>query len=118
VLVSSHLLAELAMSADAVVIIKNGHLVTEGMMSELAGPVEAGVRVRTPQADELHRVLTSRGIRAELGSTDQVVARGVTTQQVGEAVAAAGLVVYEMSVERPQLEDVFLQLTADDRSAS
>ena len=58
--------------------------------------------MRTPQADELHQVLTSRGIRAELGSPDEVVARGVTTQQVGEAVAAAGLVVYEMSVEQPQ----------------
>jgi ABC-2 type transport system ATP-binding protein len=118
VLISSHLLAELAMSADAVVIIKNGRLVTEGTVAELAGPVEARVRVRTPQADELHQVLTSRGIRAELGSPDEVVARGVTTQQVGEAVAAAGLVVYEMSVVQPHLEDVFLQLTADERSAS
>jgi len=118
VLISSHLLAELAMSADAVVIIKSGRLVTEGTMAELAGPVEAGVRVRTPQADELRQVLASRGIRAELGSSGEVVARGVTTQQVGEAVAAAGLVVYEMSVVQPQLEDVFLQLTADERSAS
>ena len=74
--------------------------------------------MRTPQADELHQVLTFRGIRAELGSPDEVVARGVTTQQVGEAVAAAGLVVYEMRVEQPNLEDVFLQLTADNRSAS
>jgi ABC-2 type transport system ATP-binding protein len=118
VLISSHLLAELAMSADAVVIIKNGRLITQGTVAELAGPVEAGVRVRTPQAHQLHQVLTFRGIRAELGSPDEVVARGVTTQQVGEAVAAAGLVVYEMSVEQPNLEDVFLQLTADERSAS
>jgi ABC-2 type transport system ATP-binding protein len=87
-------------------------------VAELAGPAEAGVRVRAPQADELHQVLTSRGIRVERGAPDEVVARGVTTQQVGEAVAAAGLVVYEMSVEQPHLEDVFLQLTADDRSAS
>ena len=74
--------------------------------------------MRTPQADELHQVLTSRGIRAELSAPDGVLARGVTTQQVGEAVAAAGLVVYEMSVEQPHLEDVFLQLTADEWSAS
>jgi hypothetical protein len=42
----------------------------------------------------------------------------VTPQQVGDAVAAAGLVVYEMKVEQPHLEDVFLELTADERSAS
>ena len=118
VLISSHLLAELSMSADAVVIIKNGRLVTEGTVAELAGPVGASVRVRTPQANQLHQVLTSRGIRAELGSPDEVVARSVTTQQVGEAVAAAGLVVYEMSVEQPHLEDVFLELTAEERTAS
>jgi ABC-2 type transport system ATP-binding protein len=118
VLVSSHLLAELAMSADAVVIIKNGRLVTEGTVADLAGPVGASVRVRTPQADELRQVLTSRGIPAELNSSDEVVARDVSTRQVGEAVAAAGLVVYEMKVEQPNLEDVFLELTADGRSAS
>jgi ABC-2 type transport system ATP-binding protein len=118
VLVSSHLLAELAMSADAVVIIKDGRLVTAGTIAELARPVGAWVRVRTPQAYELHQVLTSRGIRAELGSPDEVLARDVTTQQVGEAVAAAGLVVYEMQVERPNLEDVFLELTTDERRAS
>jgi ABC-2 type transport system ATP-binding protein len=106
------------LSAEAVVIIKSGRLVTEGTVAELAGPVEARVRVRTPQADELQQVLTSRGIRAERGSPDEIVARGVTTQQVGEAVAAAGLVVYEMSVVQPHLEDVFLQLTGDGRSAS
>jgi ABC-2 type transport system ATP-binding protein len=118
VLISSHLLAELAMSADAVVIIKNGRLVTQGTVAELARPVGASVRVRTPKANELHRVLTSRGIRAELGSADEVVARDVTTRDVGEAVAAAGLVVYEMKVERPNLEDVFLELTASESSAS
>ena len=118
VLVSSHLLAELAMSADAVVIIKNGRLITEGTVAELAGDTGSCVRVRTPQAHELHQILTSRGIKVELGAADEVVARGVTPQQVGEAVAAAGLVVYEMKVEQPHLEDVFLELTADERSAS
>jgi ABC-2 type transport system ATP-binding protein len=118
VLVSSHLLAELAMSVDAVVIIKNGRLVTQGTVAQLAGPVGDSVRVRTPEANKLHQVLTSRGIRAELSSADEVVARDVTTRDVGEAVAAAGLVVYEMKVEQPNLEDVFLELTTTERSAS
>jgi len=116
VLVSSHLLAELAMSADAVVIIKDGRLVTEGTVAELAGHSGSWVRVRTPQAGELHSMLTSRGISAELSSVNEVVARDVTTQQVGEAVAAAGLVVYEMKAEQRNLEDTFLELTADQRN--
>jgi ABC-2 type transport system ATP-binding protein len=118
VLVSSHLLAELAMSADAVVIIKEGRLVTEGTIPELVGHTGSWVRVRTPQASELHSMLTSRGISAELSAADQVVARDVSTQQVGEAVAAAGLVVYEMKAEQQNLEDAFLELTADERNRS
>jgi hypothetical protein len=76
------------------------------------------VRVRTPQASELHSILASRGITAELSSAEEVVAREVTTQQVGEAVASAGLVVYEMKAEQQNLEDTFLELTADERNRS
>jgi ABC-2 type transport system ATP-binding protein len=115
ILVSSHLIAELALSADAVVIIKDGRLVTQGTVEELRRHTGSWVRVRTPQASELFTMLSSRGFRAELSSPDEVVARDVTTQQVGEAVAAAGLVVYEMKAEEQNLEDAFLELTADER---
>jgi ABC-2 type transport system ATP-binding protein len=118
VLVSSHLLAELALSADSVVIVKNGRLVTQGSVQELTGHTGAAVRVRTQQARELHSMLISRGIVAELAAPDEVVARGVTSQQVGEAVAATGLVVYEMQVERHNLEDAFLELTDTEGSAA
>ena len=63
-------------------------------------------------------MLTSRGIVAELAPPDEVLARGVTSQQVGEAVAATGLVVYEMQVERHNLEDAFLELTDTEGSAA
>jgi len=111
VLVSSHLLAELALSADSVVIIKQGRFVTQSPVSELTAGSGPRVRVRTSQAEQLHAVLTSRGILAEHVPPDQVLAHDVTPQQVGEAVAAAGLVVYEMQVERHNLEDAFLELT-------
>jgi ABC-2 type transport system ATP-binding protein len=71
ILVSSHLLAELAMSADAVVIIKSGRLVTEGTVADLVGQTGSWVRVRTPQAAELHRALSSRGIRSDLNLPDE-----------------------------------------------
>jgi ABC-2 type transport system ATP-binding protein len=118
VLVSSHLLAELALSADSVVIIKHGRLVTQGPVSELTAGSGPRVRVRTSQAEQLHAVLTSRGIVAEHVPPDQVLVHDVTPQQVGEAVAATGLVVYEMQVERHNLEDAFLELTEPERSVS
>jgi ABC-2 type transport system ATP-binding protein len=118
VLVSSHLLAELALSADAVVIVKNGRLVAQGTVAEVIGRPGSSVRVRTPQAAELHDRLTAQGVDAQLAAADEVVAHDVTTHQVGEAVAAAGLVVYEMQAERHNLEDAFLALTESDRSRS
>jgi ABC-2 type transport system ATP-binding protein len=118
VLVSSHLLAELALSADSVVIIKDGRLVTQGPVAELVASGTAAVRVRTPQADQLRATLSARGVPTELDGPDQVVAYGVGTEVVGQAVAEAGVVVYEMTAQRPDLEDAFLALTADEGSAS
>jgi ABC-2 type transport system ATP-binding protein len=116
VLVSSHLLAELALSADSVVIVKDGRLVTQGPVAELTGG--ATVRVRTPQAEQLRVALTARGVVAVLDGPDHVVAHDVGTEVVGQAVAQAGLVVYEMSAHRPALEDAFLALTGDEGSPS
>ena len=117
VLISSHLLAELALSADHVIIIKDGHLVTQGRVDELmvGGRV---VRVRTPQAEQLSRVLTDRGVHADLDGPDAVLAQNVDPETVGQAVAQAGLVVYEMTGQQPALEDAFLALTRDERRAS
>jgi ABC-2 type transport system ATP-binding protein len=115
VLVSSHLLAELALSADSVVIIKDGRLVAQGPVSEITG-ARSTVRVRTPQAEQLRAVLAARGVPATIDGPDQVVASGVDTEVVGQAVAEAGLVVYEMSAHRAALEDAFLALTTDDGS--
>ncbi len=113
VLVSSHLLAELALSADSVVILKDGRLVTQGSVADVTGGRSA-VRIRTPQAERLRAVLTARGMTATQDGPDQVVASDVGTEAVGRAVAEAGLVVYEMSTHRPALEDAFLSLTAEE----
>jgi ABC-2 type transport system ATP-binding protein len=74
--------------------------------------------VRTPQADQLRAVLTARGVPTEVDGSEHVVAYGVSTEVVGQAVAEAGVVVYEMTAQRPDLEDAFLALTADEGSAS
>ncbi len=98
-------------------IVKDGRLITQGPVAELTGS-GATVRVRTPQAEQLRVALTARGVVALLDGPDHVVARDVGTEVVGQAVAQAGLVVYEMSAHRPALEDAFLALTGDEGSPS
>jgi ABC-2 type transport system ATP-binding protein len=111
VLVSSHVLAEVAQTVDQVVIIAGGRLVAQSTLAALTARTDQLVRVRTPQADALRSLLTAQGIQAHSDGADQLLAVGTTTEKVGKAAAAAGIVLYEMGAERSNLEDVFLQLT-------
>jgi ABC-2 type transport system ATP-binding protein len=111
VLVSSHVLAEVAQTVDQVVIIASGRLVTQSTLAALTTQTEQLVRVRTPQAEGLRSLLAAQGIQANPDGADQLVAVDTTTEAVGKAAAAAGIVIYEMAAERSNLEDVFLQLT-------
>jgi ABC-2 type transport system ATP-binding protein len=112
VLVSSHVLAEVAQTVDQVVIIAAGRLVIQSTLAALTARTDQLVRVRTPQAEALRALLAAQGIQADLGGADQLVAAATTTEVVGKAAAAAGIVIYEMGAERSNLEDVFLQLTS------
>jgi ABC-2 type transport system ATP-binding protein len=112
VLVSSHVLAEVAQTVDQVVIIANGRLVTQSTLAALSARTEQAVRVRTPDAEALWRLLAAQGTHGHLAGPDQLVATATTTEAVGQAAAAAGIVIYEMGAERSNLEEVFLQLTS------
>jgi len=116
VLVSSHLLAEIAQTADDVVIIARGRLVVQSPLSDLAHRASPAVRVRTPHAEQLREVLTARGITAEASMPDEVVAWETTAEAVGIAAAGAGLPIYEMTAQRFDLEELFLKLTATDEA--
>jgi ABC-2 type transport system ATP-binding protein len=112
VLVSSHVLAEVAQTVDQVVIIAAGRLVTQSTLAALTARTDQLVRVRTPQAQALRPLLAAQGIQANPDGADQLLAAGTTPETVGRAAASAGIVIYEMGVERSNLEDVFLQLTS------
>jgi ABC-2 type transport system ATP-binding protein len=111
VLVSSHVLAEVAQTVDQVVIIAGGRLVTQSTLAALTARTDQLVRVRTPHAAALRSLLATQGIQTDADGADQLLAAGTTTETVGKAAAAAGIVIYEMGAERSNLEDVFLQLT-------
>jgi ABC-2 type transport system ATP-binding protein len=113
VLVSSHVLAEVAQTVDHVLIINGGQLVRESRLDELTAAMGSGaVRVRSPQAAQLREALE----RAEIEATGQdhaLLVHGTTTERVGEIAAAAGVVLHELRAEESSLEEVFLELTAE-----
>jgi ABC-2 type transport system ATP-binding protein len=118
VLVSSHVLAEVAQTVDQVVIIASGRLITQSTLAALTARTDQLVRVRTPQAETLRPLLAAQGIHADLDGDERLVAVATTTEAVGQTAAAAGIVIYEMTAERSNLEDVFLQLTSPQGARS
>jgi ABC-2 type transport system ATP-binding protein len=112
VLVSSHVLAEVAQTVDHVLIINRGRMVTTARLDELTARVGGAVRVRSPQAGELEAALRRAGI--ESTSVDHAIfAHGTTSERVGEVAAAAGIVLHELVAEESSLEEVFLELTSE-----
>jgi ABC-2 type transport system ATP-binding protein len=114
VLVSSHLLAEVAQTVDDIVIVANGRLVTQSSLTDLERGSKAGVRVRTPQAEALRAALSAQGIAAELVDPDVVMAFETTTDAVGLAAAGVGAAIFEMTSEHFDLEELFLELTTPE----
>jgi ABC-2 type transport system ATP-binding protein len=112
VVVSSHVLAEVAQTVDDVLIIASGRLVAHAPVRSLVSQARRVVRVRTPQANELRDTLMACGHTAELRDADVVVALDVSTEEVGLAAAGRGVVIYEMTAEHASLEETFLQLTS------
>ncbi|MFE9189441.1 ATP-binding cassette domain-containing protein [Micromonospora sp. NPDC007208] len=114
VLVSSHLLSEMQLLADDVVIIAAGQLVRQGPVEQVLGSMAQGarVRVRTPQAEALTAALKAQSATIETDEHGVLLVGGVDAPTIGRSALAAGVELHELTTERPDLERVFLELTA------
>ena len=113
VLVSSHLLAEMAHTIDDAVIVSYGELRAKGALAEItAGMTGRVMRARTPEADRLCGVLGRAGVAFRRLGPDEVAMDGVRPEQIGPLLATNQIVLYELTQEGADLESVFLSLTA------
>ena len=115
VLVSSHVLAEMAQTVDEVVVIRSGRLVAQGSLEELTAGVEAPVWVRSADPDRLRAALVAQnGTTAEPGEAagGWLAVRGTSLEVVGTTALESGVAVYELYRPRQSLESVFLELTS------
>jgi len=115
VLVSSHVLAEMAQTVDEIVVISHGKLVAQGSLDELTAGAEAPVWVRSPEPDRLQTALNAQDdVSAEPGEAagGWLAVRGASLEAVGTTAAENGIAVYELYRPRQTLESVFLELTA------
>jgi len=116
VLVSSHVLAEVAQTVDDIIIINNGRLVTISPLAELTARRTGAVRARTPGAHTLHLKLEAEGLQSTLLDGDELLVAGAPRVRISEIASQAGIPLHELVSESSSLEDVFLELTKGEPS--
>lgn len=119
VLVSSHLLSEMAQTADHLVVIGRGKLITEqATASFISSTTPAAVRVRSPQLEQLAQVLAGQGLRSEAAqqvaeAPPALIVHDQPIERIGELAATAGIVLHELSPVLGSLEEAFMRITGE-----
>jgi len=124
ILVSSHLMNEMAVTADHLIVIGKGRLIADASTAEvIARGTEKSVRVRTPDAAKLTELITAAGGEVAGGPAsanggghpadgDLLTVRNMEAPRIGELAASASLVLHELTPQLASLEEAFMELTA------
>ncbi len=113
VFVSSHLLSEMALTAQELIVIGKGKLIAQSSTEEFVSRAsENAVLVRSPQLGVLRTALHHNGVSVKDDGNGLLVS-GMDIEKIGELAAAEGAVLHELSPQRGSLEEAFIQLTSD-----
>jgi ABC-2 type transport system ATP-binding protein len=112
VFVSSHLMSEMALTADHLIVIGKGRLIADASVAEVIAQASANhVKVVSPQADALRDRVTAAGADAEPAGDDTLIVTGLECRDVGIIAADAGITLYELSRQEASLEEAFMEMT-------
>ncbi len=115
VFVSSHLISEMSLTADRLVVIGRGRLIAETTVAEFVARSGRGaVRLVTPDLAEFSSALTSTGATVTTDTTGSLTVEGMTAAQIGDLGARDGLRIHELMSITVSLEDAFMELTQDE----
>ncbi|MFE2645518.1 ABC transporter ATP-binding protein [Streptomyces nigra] len=114
VFVSSHLMSEMALTADHLVVIGQGRLLADTSMADfIARNSRAYVRIRSPQRERLLDLLHTEGVTPVEAGDGALEVDGATSERIGELAARHQIVLHELSTQQASLEEAFMQLTAE-----
>jgi len=115
VFVSSHLMSEMALTADHLIVIGRGRKIADTSTSEFLSQASGNVvRVRSPRATELEALLAGPDVSVAALEPNLLEVHGLTASQIGDAAAAAGLALHELTPQQASLEEAFMDLTRED----
>lgn len=114
VFVSSHLMSEMALTAEHVVVIGRGRLIRDESIAAFVNSSSHNtVTVRSPQAERLLGLLRQAEAVVETDNTGALVVSGLEASDIGEMAATAGITLHELAPQRASLEEAFMELTSD-----
>jgi ABC-2 type transport system ATP-binding protein len=115
VFVSSHLMTEMALTADEVIIIGRGRFLAQQPVAELTAQSAARfVRVRSPELEHVRSVLDGHGAETALEDDGSLSVRGIDGAAIGEIAARQHLVLHELAPQTASLEEAFMELTDNE----
>jgi ABC-2 type transport system ATP-binding protein len=116
VFVSSHLMSEMALTADHLIVVGRGRLIADTSVDDFVRHASGNVvRVRSPQADALRaHLIGPADVTVTVVEPDVLEVSGLTAPQIGEAAAGNGIVLHELMAQQVSLEEAFMDLTRDD----
>jgi ABC-2 type transport system ATP-binding protein len=116
IFVSSHLMSEMSLTADHLIVIGRGRLIADMSVDEFVRQASGQVvLVRSPQATELHELLAGPAVTITPADERGVLeVTGLTAAEVGDAAAAAGIALHELVSQQASLEEAFMTLTRED----
>ncbi|HZT15251.1 MAG TPA: ATP-binding cassette domain-containing protein [Gaiellaceae bacterium] len=115
VFVSSHLMSEMSLTADHLIVIGRGRMIADTSVDEFVRRASKNVvRVRSPQAAELRDVLLGPDVTVTEPEPEVLEISGLSAAQVGDAAAERGLRLHELTPQQASLEEAFMELTRDD----
>ncbi|HEY5976889.1 MAG TPA: ATP-binding cassette domain-containing protein [Solirubrobacterales bacterium] len=115
VLVSSHLLSEVAQTADELIVIRDGKLVAKASLDEFTTGTATRMRVRSADTDRLGVALAAvPGATVAPDEDGTLIVEGVDGERIGEAALAAGVALHELAPVRSSLEERFLEVTGEE----
>lgn len=114
VLLSSHLMSEMALTADHLIVLGRGQVLADAPLEELIQAwTDPLVTVRSPRAGELGALLSEPGVQARVTADDALEVSGMPASRIGDAAAAAGIALHELTPRTGSLEDAYMALTED-----
>ena len=113
VFISSHLMSEMALTAEHLIVVGRGRLIADISVNDLIARSARGIRVRTPRVNDLVPLLAGHGVKISSATGDVIEVQGRSTEEIAHRALARGIPLFELTPQQASLEEAYMEITED-----